>query len=1415
MLATKTMKKAKKKVADDGTSEFEELYDSRFRRREVPKSREVLTSSMDGADAKQLIQELEVHQIELERQNQALRETRLELEESLNNYTDLFDMGPIGYGSLSDRGSMLAINLAGAALLGRPREELIDKRFVLFVAPQDRPSFNAFIDRLFGTGGPQRCQIFLASPEHPPRRLQLEATLSAASPHRRCLIAMLDITDRELCFQERTASLQENAVHFRTLIGSRQVIRLLIEPGTGRILEATPAAAVYYGYSQEQLSQMYLWEIRVLSREECLDRLSLVANSRTVPPPFFGRHRLGHGEEREVVAYWELLRCKGTDLILATVFDVTQAKWDQETLARSEARLQRVLAGAEQSYWELNCATNQIWTSPLGAPLFGRPADEESVGFQRRLQLVHPEDGPGLIAALAARCAGDVRPTSFEYRIRTEDGTWRWIHSRGWVAEYDSHGRPLLLAGTDCDITERKASEESLRLQAEQFRGLLENLPVCVWELDCQGCFTFLSPQFQTLTGYPPADFLGRRPEELAQTEVREEVSKRKRIILSNHQVFSGLQFPIRHADGRSIVTGLSGAPFVGPQGECQGMRGIAADITERLQREAEQVEAQTAAACYPSEIRLGALIDQNLAGVVEIDHQTRITQVNSQCCTLLGRTREELLGKEWVDLILPGDDTDDLHWLDDLIKLGQACKVEVRCQRQSGEWVWLHLAAEPIVDPVVGQRLGALILMLDISERKQAETLLHQSEAAARRRQAEIEAYYDSAPVGLCALDCDLRLLRINDRLNEMYGSSSTANLGRTFREVFPEFADQAEPLMRQVLAKGKSVRNFESASQTPAQPGITRIWQMHFFPINSLYGQVIGISIVIEDITEHQLADRLVRDSEQRYRELSADLERQVLARTAEANAANAAKSRFLADMSHEIRTPLHAVMGLAQLLKRESLGDGQHRMVQRIEDAGENLLGIIDDILDLSKIEAGRLRIEPAKIFLADHLAEIEDLMRITAQDKGLTLRVVLPTEPLGILVGDGLRLKQVLINLLGNAIKFTHQGEVCLLVEPLRVTKTTIRLVFKVRDTGIGIDPGVLKQLFDPFTQATGCQSAGTGLGLAISKHLVELMGGTIGVVSQPGQGSTFWFELPFSRTAPDELAQGSLGEPESPADSCLAGRHILVVDDSDINRELVGQALRLAGAQVLLAVNGYEALEILQREPEVFDAVLMDVRMPVMDGLNATRLIRRKLALTAIPIIALTAGVMPWQQEEVRRAGYNDILTKPFKLDTMVALLWHWLKSRPPASCASPLPPCQPETAMPQALDCAMEEGFPVITGIDGEQVAEILCGNRTMFLKLLGQFVNRYGSLVSDVRADLEQGEQDSAARRLHNLRGNAGSLGALELAAKAKILEEAIDRGGTELEAGLADLEDQLAALISAMAPWQAQTFPEGGAAL
>ena len=372
--------------------------------------------------------------------------------------------------------------------------------------------------------------------------------------------------------------------------------------------------------------------------------------------------------------------------------------------------------------------------------------------------------------------------------------------------------------------------------------------------------------------------------------------------------------------------------------------------------------------------------------------------------------------------------------------------------------------------------------------------------------------------------------------------------------------------------------------------------------------------------------------------------------------ADLASKSKSEFLAHMSHEIRTPMNAVLGFAKLLQDEPLNGDQRQMVQRINTAGRSLLSIINDILDFSKIEAGQLSIDRQPFKMPELLGHLESLMGAVAQDKGLSLHVRQDVPIAGRLSGDALRIEQVLINLVGNALKFTERGGVTLRVSPVSVTESSAWLSFEIEDTGIGLSPEAVSKLFVPFSQAdTGItrRFGGTGLGLSICKRLVELMGGKIGVNSTLGVGSTFWFELPFERLADEEKPAKSADKVKGPR---LQGLRLLVVDDNPINLKLAEHVLRREGAEVTLMADGQQARDGLRANPTGFDLVLMDIHMPVMDGMAATRAIREELQLKALPIIALSAGVLAEEKQNALDAGFNNFLPKPMELDKMVEMI---------------------------------------------------------------------------------------------------------------------------------------------------------------
>ena len=373
---------------------------------------------------------------------------------------------------------------------------------------------------------------------------------------------------------------------------------------------------------------------------------------------------------------------------------------------------------------------------------------------------------------------------------------------------------------------------------------------------------------------------------------------------------------------------------------------------------------------------------------------------------------------------------------------------------------------------------------------------------------------------------------------------------------------------------------------------------------------------------------------------------------------------KGQFMALLSHELRTPLTTILGMNALLLDSKLAAEQQDYAQRVSSAGNLMLTVLNDVLDFSKAEAGKLRIELERFQLAPLLREVAQLMFVEAQHKGLALELALDPALPQWLQGDPLRLKQVLLNLIGNAVKFTAQGRVRLSATLSQQQATRVWVQFEVTDTGIGIAPEHQAGIFNQFEQLGDMSrpSVGaTGLGLSISRTLLGLMGGWLSLTSTPGEGSQFWFGLPFDRpevqAAQPTAAKRTQGRPpltERP--QRLAGLRVLAVDDNTNNRLLVRLMLEREGCQVTLCEDAQSALASLQQSPDGFDAVLMDVQMPGTDGLMATRAIRQTLGLSTLPIIGMTAGIFPEDQKACFDAGMNRYVGKPFNLEALVLAL---------------------------------------------------------------------------------------------------------------------------------------------------------------
>ncbi|WP_321495202.1 ATP-binding protein [uncultured Desulfobacter sp.] len=546
---------------------------------------------------------------------------------------------------------------------------------------------------------------------------------------------------------------------------------------------------------------------------------------------------------------------------------------------------------------------------------------------------------------------------------------------------------------------------------------------------------------------------------------------------------------------------------------------------------------------------------------------------------------------------------------------------------------------------------------------------------------------------------------------------------------------------------------------------------------------------------LNEHKRLIRLNDRQQNQMNRLNHDLKHAKEA----AEAATNAKSDFLANMSHEIRTPMNAVIGLCLLILKTDLSPKQHDYINKISASAHTLLGTINEILDFSKIEAGKLDFEDTEFSLVDLLKNLPDLFYSKCSEKKIRLSIDIDKQIPCCLVGDPLRLHQVLVNLTTNAVKFTLQGHIHVQALCVKKGKDRIRLRFEVKDTGIGMTKAQQELVFSPFTQADSSTSrkfGGTGLGLTICKRIVEMMKGRIGVFSSPGEGSTFWFEAEFSTACQAPADPYALSEkanslkaggpdiiPDSPA---LEGAEVLLVDDNEINLQVNKEIMEWGGIRVTTASTGMQALlkftETL-KGPRPFEAVFLDIQMPDMNGYELTRKIRKlemhagnniaKADNVPVPIIALTSHATKGCREKCIQAGMNDYVTKPVEVSLLFNTLLRWIDpdtlSLPPGTKGAP---SRPREAAPLLKD----NDFPVhLPGLDISESLPRLRGSTDLYLKLSTLFLENFGDFKQELQQGFEKEDIGKIEYRLHALKGAAGNIGAVHLFAGADELETII----------------------------------------
>lgn len=900
--------------------------------------------------------------------------------------------------------------------------------------------------------------------------------------------------------------------------------------------------------------------------------------------------------------------------MLGVHVDITERMEAEEGLKKSERKLRGITTNAQDGIIMMDNAGCISFWNPAAEKMFGW-SEADALGKEVH-DLIAPdryrtEWEKGLVdfeRTGQGPCVGRVN----RYSARRKDGTEFPVELSVASVQLDQKWHAI---GIVRDVSEKYAREEELKTHLKFLNTLLDTIPSPIFYKDRQGIYQGCNSAFaerilglskEEIVGSSLYDFPERIPRELADVYHRQDLDL---MAQGGVQVYEA---QVLCSDNVRRDFMFTKGTFCDAQGDVAGIVGVMLDVSDR--RQVEQ------------ELRFqGMLLDQIRENITATDLDGRITYVNRASVQSLGRSKEEIIGQ-----------TTELYGED--AERGPTHREIVRKTLDEGEWRGEIVNYFPdrspsvmdlhtwIFDDEQGNPVGLCGTATDVTERKRTEEALRTSEKKYRQ-------LYESMTDAFASVDMEGRIVEFNTTFADMLGYSFDEIRKLTYNDITPErwHAAEAEIVEGQVFARGYS-DVYEK--EYLRKDGTVFPVELRAFLLRDDAGQPVGMWAIVRDITDRKRA-------------------REELARARdEALAGTQAKSEFLARMSHEIRTPMNGVLGMVELLLDTELEPEQREYLDAVKESADSLLAILNDILDFSKIEAGKLELTPIRFHLRKGVKALTTLLSVRMDEKNIDYSVTIAEDIPDILVGDVNRLQQILINLLGNAIKFTEPGgRVSLGVHQEGRSEQGIGLHFVVSDSGIGISKEQQERIFDSFCQADSTltrEYRGTGLGLTIAKGLVELMGGQMSMVSEMGEGSSFYFTVPVGvweeGGVVDDGEPGEIGE--ASAETIARPLRVLLVDDNPANQKLGLWFLEKDGHEVVLARDGKEAVECW--DAESFDVVFMDVQMPIMDGYEAAREIRSREQGSGrhTPIIAMTAHAMSGDREKCLAAGMDDYIPKP-------------------------------------------------------------------------------------------------------------------------------------------------------------------------